>query len=623
MKSINTIILFILLISGLQARQQVDVKIDNISIKNYIQLISKINHINILVKQRIKGNINFVTNAPIYDDEMLDILISVLSSKGFTLIKSGSRYEVVRSSDAAKNNLKVITGTDKPKGYLMITQAIKIKQDNVDVVASKIRHLTSKNAKVVTMKESNTLLISDFPNNIRTIRLVIGELEEKNKNIVKIVPVEHAEIKQLHKELNNIVKSLFNVKISAEVVKVILNSEARSIVLVGRKRNVLKIQKLIKKLDKERSINQVVRIFPLKNSNSKQVLATLNAIVSKQVFIDPSLKPSLSGNEEINSIIILGKQSIIDGIASIIKEIDKEKYQVYVQARIVEISASDVDKLGIKYGLEGGIVNSSGLYTFAGNFGGAATAGSILANKLSGKLGDVKKGIIIGSALDFLSSKGASKTISSPSILCVNNKESSIYVGETIPFESTIASTVATTKSFKREDVGLTLSIKPRVSSKDKVTLDVKIELENVVRIDTISNQPTTSKQKVETQAILRHGESIIIGGLVKKNDRMEKTKVPLLGDIPYLGALFRHEERTEGNNNLLVLLTPYVISKSENLSILQQELGELGRLQGKYNKKVFELIERRAEEKEAQEIRAVEKEDLSNVLIQQDEDEF
>ena len=246
MKSINTIILFILLISGLQARQQVDVKIDNISIKNYIKLISKINHINILVKQRIKGNINFVTNAPIYDDEMLDILISVLSSKGFTLIKSGSRYEVVRSSDAAKNNLKVITGTDKPKGYLMITQAIKIKQDNVDVVASKIRHLTSKNAKVVTMKESNTLLISDFPNNIRTIRLVIGELEEKNKNIVKIVPVEHAEIKQLHKELNNIVKSLFNVKISAEVVKVILNSEARSIVLVGRKRNVLKIQKLIK-----------------------------------------------------------------------------------------------------------------------------------------------------------------------------------------------------------------------------------------------------------------------------------------------------------------------------------------------------------------------------------------
>jgi general secretion pathway protein D len=623
MKSINTIILFILLISGLQARQQVDVKIDNISIKNYIQLISKINHINILVKQRIKGNINFVTNAPIYDDEMLDILISVLSSKGFTLIKSGSRYEVVRSSDAAKNNLKVITGTDKPKGYLMITQAIKIKQDNVDVVASKIRHLTSKNAKVVTMKESNTLLISDFPNNIRTIRLVIGELEEKNKNIVKIVPVEHAEIKQLHKELNNIVKSLFNVKISTEVVKVILNSEARSIVLVGRKRNVLKIQKLIKRLDKERSINQVVKIFPLKNSNSKQVLATLNAIVSKQVFIDPSLKPSLSGNEEINSIIILGKQSIIDGIASIIKEIDKEKYQVYVQARIVEISASDVDKLGIKYGLEGGIVNSSGLYTFAGNFGGAATAGSILANKLSGKLGDAKKGMIIGSALDFLSSKGASKTISSPSILCVNNKESSIYVGETIPFESTIASTVATTKSFKREDVGLTLSIKPRVSSKDKVTLDVKIELENVVRIDTISNQPTTSKQKVETQAILRHGESIIIGGLVKKNDRMEKTKVPLLGDIPYLGALFRHEERTEGNNNLLVLLTPYVISKSENLSILQQELGELGRLQGKYNKKVFELIERRAEEKEVQEIRAVEKEDLSNVLTQQDEDEF
>ena len=150
------------------------------------------------------------------------------------------------------------------------------------------------------------------------------------------------------------------------------------------------------------------------------------------------------------------------------------------------------------------------------------------------------------------------------------------------------------TNSYKREDVGLTLEIKPRVSSKDKVTLEATAVLENIVDDGTnnATGQPVTSKQEVKTQVILRHGESIIIGGLVKNYERNQVSKVPLLGDIPLLGALFRSKSKTLQQDNLVVILTPYIIDKSNELSKLQRELGMLSKIQEVYNKEIFKRIQ-------------------------------
>jgi len=216
----------------------------------------------------------------------------------------------------------------------------------------------------------------------------------------------------------------------------------------------------------------------------------------------------------------------------------------------------------------------------------------------TGTTTSTQTGMALGASLDFLQVNGASKTISSPSILCVNNQESSIYVGKTLSFAtgSNTAGTLGTTTSFKREDVGLTLKIKPRVSSKDKVTLDAEAILENVLTVDA-NGQPVTTKQSVLTQAILRHGESIIIGGLVKNYTAETISKVPILGYIPLLGWFFTHTDSKDQQDNLIVILTPYIIDQSEKLSELQQQLGELTRLQTEYNKEVFQTIERNSDE--------------------------
>jgi len=612
------------LVFVLSAREQVNINFSNLEINDFIKLTSKITNKNILINNRLSGTVNFVSSTPVYDDELIDILISVLESKGYTLVRNGSLYKVVRSTEASQQNVSVMAQGKNVYGSLMVTQAIKIEGENVDIIAAKIRYLISKTAKLMTLKESNTILITDYPKNIQTIKKVIGEIDTHKTFIVKIVHIKNTEVKKLQARLLDISKSIFNAKISSEAVKLVLDKNINGIIIIGNKENVARIEELIVELDVESNVDNSVKIFSLKNSDAKLVLASLNEIIAKQIYSDPSLKPSVSMSEDINAIIAIGEPAIVKGLKLIIDELDREKFQVYVQARIIEINKNDAQNIGIKYGFAAGDVSSSGLYAMSTNFGDGALSGTASAAVLDalGKIGSAtKSALALGAAIDFLQTKGASNTISNPSILCVNNKESSIYVGKTISVSSgTTTGTVGTTSSFQREDVGLTLKIKPRVSSKDKVTLDVETVLESV--LDDGSNnktgQPITSKQKVKTQAILRHGESIIIGGLVKNSSQNGKTKIPLLGDIPFLGEyLFSSKSETNSEDNLIVILTPYVIDNSENLSQLQKNLGELVSIQRAYNKKVFEKIEN----SETSQKKNVEKEDSTNDNV--DEDSF
>ncbi len=600
MRSIRVFFVLLLLAGSLYARQKVNISFSNLAVNDFIKLVSKITGKNILVNYTINGSVNLVSSAPVYDDELIGILISVLESKGYTMTDYGSYYLIVRANEAAKHVVKVVPKGKKVSGNMMVTQAVKVRYENVDVVASKVRYLISKTAKLMTLKENNTLIITDYPKNIETIKKVIRELDENMKFEVAVVHVENTEAKKLQPKLDAISKTLFNQKVAKDTVKVLIDESLNSLILVGKKENVAKLEVVIKELDKESNASNSVKIFPLKNSDSKAVLKSLTDIISKQNFKDPTLKPNVSESEEINAIIAVGDPLILKGIKKIIDELDKEKYQVYVQANIIEINKSDVENLGVKYGFDGAVIGSNGgLYALSANFGGTNFGIDNVLSTIDAK--NISAGFALNIAIDFLQSKGAARSISNPSILCVNNKESSIYVGKTISIVSgsvaanTGGTATGVTNTYKREDVGLTLKIKPRVSSNEKVTLEVETILESV--LDDGSNnatgQPVTSKQTVKTQAILRHGENIIIGGLVKSYERKTKSKVPLLGDIPLIGEwLFSSTETTVENDNLVVILTPYVIDKSSQLSKLQEELGELARIQKRYEEEIFKKIE-------------------------------
>ena len=213
-------------------------------------------------------------------------------------------------------------------------------------------------------------------------------------------------------------------------------------------------------------------------------------------------------------------------------------------------------------------------------------------------INSLSKGLSLGATINFLKQNQAIDVISEPSILCINNKESSIYVGETKSFKTgQTTNTSGTTESYKREEIGLRLKVKPRISN-NKIILQINTVLEDA-KESTTSENLDTSKKEVITTAILNNAESVIIGGLIKSKKFQTESGLPVLKDIPILGSLFKNEKYINDKINLVVIITPYIVPKDSTLSIIKSKVDYLQSLEDIYVNNFLKEIEKKDNKEE------------------------
>jgi general secretion pathway protein D len=338
----------------------------------------------------------------------------------------------------------------------------------------------------------------------------------------------------------------------------------------------------------------------------------------------PPSKAMVVSDVERNALIVLATGEQIKNIRETVRKIDIPKVQVYVKARIVEIDSSLAAQVGLKYGLNGGAITNTGLFTLAGNLGtqalqmdqgllaflntnnqktytDPATGVIIQEDNPAFKFGNVDQVFALGAQLSLLEQNGAAHILSEPSILCTNNKEAEIYVGRTMSIltqaQQSTNGNANVINNYSREDIGLTLKVKPRLSSNNKVTLEVVTTIEDVLENESpAADRPTTTKRDVKTTAIVNNGEMIILGGLIKRSGGKGISKVPFLGDIPVLGEmLFTHTSDASRETNVVVYLTPYIVRRSDELQKLKKHLEKLEAIQEQYNQLIGEVLEKRA----------------------------
>lgn len=585
-------------VSIAEERKSVDINFKNLEIENFIKMTSKILNKNIMITTPVEGTVDFVSSKPVYADELLDIVQSVLASKGFTLVENDVFLEVVKLSEASKYNLPVVKIDKNYKQ--MITQSIKLKNEDATALATKIKHLVSKSGQVVVSAENNTVLITDFPANIKTIAEIIAVMEDGQEKEVAFVKLKNIKVQKAYVELVKIAQNAFNAKIPDQQVNVMQNIDANMIILVGLSKPVNKLKAIVERFDEhDEKTKQEMKIITLKNSEAKNTFKSIQFIVQAKQYQSKEETPVVSVDEDTNSIIALGPKDAIDEIEMMIVELDKEKQQVYVQAQIIEVNEDLTNKIGAKYGLQAGMTNSGGIFGFAANTGQSTFDVLGSASALGIKLGsNIKEAVALSATIDFLKTNSAINVVSEPSLLCVNNKESSIYVGQTKSIQTSSTTAASTTSipvvTYSREDIGLTLKIKPLISNDKKVTLDISVILEDVSQTQTTNGQPDTSKKQIKTVALVRDGENVIIGGLIKDKVDNTESKVPLLGDIPLVGYAFRHNADTTSKINLVVILTPYVIEASSDMTALREKLSKLDIIKAK----AFEHFKKTLEEK-------------------------
>lgn len=575
-------------------REEVDINFKNLKIDDFLKMSAKILDKNILITDNIPGEVNFISSNPIYKDEILNLIISILETKGYTLVEDGRFLKTVKTSVASRENLPVV---ERAKGAMMVTQAITLQNQNVDVVVQKIRHLISNSAKLVTMKETNTLVITDYPKNIDTINKVMEKLSVTVELEVEFVKLKHAKAASVHAHIAAVSKSLTNQAVEQEKITALKDDTTNSIILIASKPNIEKIRKIISQLDVEEDFaSQKIEVIKLQNSEAKNVAKLIGATVSK--IKDPAKPantpaPLISEEEELNALVVIATQDEIEQIRELVKKLDVPRQQVYVKAKIIEITENKAEQIGLKYGIEAGGVGGTGLYSLGTSLTGGVAPATTLGSLYSAQLPDnIDSAFMLGVSLDFLQTNGAAEVLSEPSILCVNNKESTIYVGETRSILTSTSTTTAgiPTNNYSRQDIGLTLTVKPRLSTDNKVSLDVKATLEGIAA-DSGAGTPTTTKRNVTTTAIVNGGEEVIIGGLIKNDELGGRSKIPYLADIPFLGGLFRGDNYSSSKTNLVIILTPYIVENSDDLTKLKTELTELDSLQKKYNRLVLDSI--------------------------------
>ena len=610
--------------------EKVNINFANLSVNDFVKMVGKITGKNILIDGEIKGKINFVANKEgVEKDELIPLLNAILETKKMTLVNKGSYYQVVKSATAAGEGLPV-TNNINTGGRTMKTVVFQLANVNAAVIRTKIKPLLHKSAKVVSFKKNNLLSITAYPSTLRSIKTLIEKIENRQAKKSQIVRLQNARVKDVFPNVQNMAKSLFPQDIISEKVDALQDISGNAIILVGKASNVNRLERYIKQLDHEGEGDiQKMHVIALSNSNVEEMEKILSKIVPQMTGTSgpggavgkggkPVPKAVIASDLERNALIILANAEQYQNILDTVKQLDVEKSQVYIQAKIVEVNTNLAENIGIKYGLNGGSITSNGLFSLAANAGAPALS---LSQELLGFLngnqqtqfdnngnaftttqrafefGSVDKVFALGAQVDLLKQNGAAQILSRPSVLSTNNKESTIYVGRTQSIltqaQQSTQGGSAVLNNYSREDIGITLKVKPRLSSNNKVSLEIETTIEDILPgSGTSADRPTTTKRSVKTNAIINHAETIILGGLIKSADGNSVTKIPILGDIPIIGKLFTSRGDSNSKVNVVIYITPYIVQKSSDLTSLREYLSELESVQKQYNNIIMAQLE-------------------------------
>ncbi len=572
--------------------EKITINFNNTPIQDVIRFVAKQTHKNILMTDRISGNVNFVSETPIDKKDLIPLLTQILQNRGYTIIDGGNGYMMVTRAANAK---KMASPEEKAEAG-MVTKIIHVHYIKASDAVQKLRYLSSQFASVTFDNKKNVIIMTDYPKQIKSFERTLAKIDQPMRKEIRFIPLDNADAPSALKELNAIFKAM-NETFRYPVT---LNADAKSnkIVVIADAHDIAKAVGIVRKFDRQNRAKEVTSdVVFLNNAEAGTTVKILTGLM-KSFDKQTQTHVSVQAKEDINAIAITGTPQAVKLITKVIKKLDIEQQQVYVKAHIYEISQRKMENLGIKWGAVAGGIVGNALLTGQINMGGDVfTLPSILQGALD--LDKIDANVAVGAIIDLMKQNGAVNVVSEPNILCINNKKSSVYIGKTISIltsQSTGDQTTSTTRNtYSREDIGLTLEVKPQIASDDKVLLEVKTKLEDIDQASTkVADRPTTFKREVQTVAIVRNGENVIVGGLLKDYYSKGETRVPLLGDLPLVGGIFRSKNDVKDQINVIIVLTPYIVKNSQSLAEIQMQIAKTEELKADLAKVLQHRLEER-----------------------------
>src|SRR5574344_2150878 len=541
-------------------------------INEFISTVGKNLNKNFIVDPSGKGKINVRSYDLLNEEQYYQFFLSVLEVYGYAVVPTNNNvYKIVRSA--------VVTVTDQEVyGDGMITRVVPVRNVSVRELAPLLRGLIDNqgSGNVVHYEPSNVLLITGRAQVVNRLVEIVNRVDKAGNQEVEIVKLEHASAAEVVRVVMSIIKDDKSSSSTSALLtpKIVADERTNSVVVSGEPRARERVIKIINKLDLEQESTGNTKVFYLRYAKAANVLETLTG-VSKSLTgtegqasngSNTANKINIYANEDTNSIIVNADPGYLKEVEAIIRKLDIRRAQVLVEALIVEISDETSAELGIQWGnTHGGIVQSAtGQVAVSKMFG---TDGNVSLQNVAGSISGAGLGFYSGNwfgLLTMMRADSRNDVLSTPSIITLDNEEAEFNVGQEVPVKtgtqtSTDSSQMYTT--IERKTVGTKLKFTPQINEGDSVMLTLEQEVSSVESSSkNDANGETFNVRTIKNSVLVKSGETVVLGGLMDEKTVETVTKVPLLGDIPIIGELFKQTSSSNSKRNLMVFIRPIIL---------------------------------------------------------------
>ncbi len=583
--------------------------------------------------QQIKGKISIVSESSITVGDAWKAFLTALDLKGYTIIPSGEYLRIEQSSNAKTKQIPIYTGKNTPNTDQYITRIISLKYINAEEVRKTFSQWIPRTGRIAAYKQTNTLIITDTAAHIRRILELIEILDVKGfQESLEVIPILYAAAKDIANLIEKIISSdssssrrssrsrvssrrRFNNKMSdtsqgnISISQIIADERTNSLIVKANKSGIIEIKKLVRKLDTELDSSQKnsrIHVYRLKHSDAEQISKSLGAITSNSkkqrpkrgsstynrysrsgldnntasIFQDQIL---ISPDKATQSLVITASPQDFITLTGVIKKLDIPRNQVFVEAIIMELAINKTDGYGFSF------INPKNGISFPSvnlqNFiAGSPSPGLSLGFKRGGLKNlpnsDLKVYDLQG-LVELLQSSGSGNVVAAPQIVAMDNEESIVEISDEVPFRKTVVGATGgnVTTSFDLQKASLKLKVTPQINRESD---SVKLKIEQTLQEFTKSNVPSAltdsavgrSSRSTKTTVIIKNNDTAVISGLIREKSERTINKVPILGDIPVLGWLFKNSSISTSKVDLIIFITPHIITKhSRTRSLLTERI--------------------------------------------------
>jgi general secretion pathway protein D len=611
----------------------VTLSFNNAEISEVARAMAMITNRSVVVDPRVKGTVSLNTDKPVSKLSAYNQFLGALRLQGFAVVETAGLYKVVPEAEAKLQGGAVSDSLPRGPGNQIATQIFRLNHETANNLVPVLRPLISPNNTINVNPGNNSLVVTDYSDNLQRVGRIIAVLDVPNASDLDIIVLRHAIATDVVPLLNRLLESQASAPAAGQGqtdtgFRTVLLAEPRANAVIVRAANPARAalaRSLVQRLDQPGSNAQPqgnIHVVYLRNADATKLAATLRAAMaagdtrsggagagssglispppattgvgssSTQASAQPSTGGQIQADVATNALIITAPEPQYRQLRAVIDLLDARRAQVFVESLIVEVNAEKAAEFGAQWqGLLGG--KGDGVIGAAGtnfNTGGASNniinlargAGSVVPGVgLNFGLFNRTNGVYnLGFLARFLQSSGDANVLSTPNLLTLDNEEAKIVIGQNVPFvtgqysnSNSGTGTVNPFQTIERRDVGLTLRVKPQINENGTVKLQIFQEVSNVDK-STAGNASgvTTNKRSIESSVLVEDGAIVVLGGLLQDEYAGNQDKIPGLGDVPFLGNLFKSEARSRKKSNLMVFLRPVIVRDAQASNTLSMD---------------------------------------------------